>query len=101
MITLDFETKSYCDLKKSGTWAYSEHESTDVICACWAIDDGEVQEWWPHKSGLATMPESLIVALYDGHTIEAHNVAFEKSIWINVMQYRYDWPGRIVLYPLI
>ena len=102
MITLDFETKSYADLTKVGTWVYSEDPTTEVICACWAIDDGEVQEWWPGVMKYPEMdrslqdwnwiPEDLQQALNSGDTVEAHNVAFEKSIWINIMQKRYGWP---------
>ena len=92
MITLDFETKSYADLKKVGTWSYSEHESTDVICACWAIDDREVQEWWPGKNETDAIPADLWEALESGDTIEAHHVAFEIAIWVNVMEKKYGWP---------
>ena len=89
-VTIDFETKSYADLKKVGAWAYSEHPTTEVICACWAIDDEPVQEWWP-GSGWA-IPTDLYHALYDGHLIEAHNVSFEKSIWYNILAKQYHWP---------
>ncbi|KKM75334.1 hypothetical protein LCGC14_1391360 [marine sediment metagenome] len=85
MITLDFETKSYADLKKVGTWAYSEHATTDVICACWGVDDGPIQEWWPGKNKTDEMPADLWDAIRTGHLVEAHYVAFERSIWVNVM----------------
>ena len=96
MITFDFETKSYANLKKVGTWAYSEHESTDVICAAWGIDHEPVKAWWPGKgtyNDTDQMPTDLYGALINRRdTIEAHHVAFEKSIWINVMQRKYGWP---------
>ena len=44
-VILDFETRSEADLKKVGAWAYSEHPSTEVICACWALDDELIREW--------------------------------------------------------
>ena len=37
------------------------------------------------------MPRDLYLALQDGHEIEAHNVAFERSLWMNIMVPRYDW----------
>lgn len=83
MITLDFETRSEADLKKVGAWAYSEHPSTDVICCCWAVDDGPVHEW---IAGEPSIPQ------FGDEIIEAHNVAFERSIWQNVMTPRYGWP---------
>ena len=111
MITFDFETKSYGDLKKIGTWAYSLHPTTDVICCAYGIDYEPVQTWWPGtdvdcsdpismKAGSLNyaapgMPYDLQKALQQQHTIEAHNAAFERSIWANVMVPKYGWimPG--------
>ena len=91
-VTIDFETKSFADLTKVGAWAYSEHPTTEVICACWAIDNEPVQEWWPVKGSWYFIPSDLESALQDGYLIEAHNVSFEKSIWHNIMSKRYNWP---------
>jgi DNA polymerase len=93
MITIDFETKSYADLKKVGAWAYSEDLTTDIICVCWGIDSEPIQEWWPGKEdGYDLVPPDLGQALLAGHEVEAHNVAFERSIWINVLARKYGWP---------
>ena len=91
MITLDFETKSYADLKKVGTWAYSEDPTTDVICCAYGIDYEPVQTWWPGKNDEDLIPPDLYAAMAHGHIIEAHNVAFERSIWTNVMLQKYGW----------
>ena len=92
-ITLDIETKSYADLKKVGAWAYSEHPSTDVICICWQSETGgPIESWWPGHPNGNTTPESLTAALIVGEPIEVHNVAFEYSIWHNVLAPRYGWP---------
>lgn len=92
-ITIDFETRSYADLTKVGAWAYSEHPTTDTICGCWGIDDQPVQEWWPSwiHDGDDAMPNDLYCAIEDGATIEAHNVAFERSIFRNILMKRYGW----------
>ena len=89
MITFDFETKSYADLPKVGAWAYSEDPTTDVICACWGIDYDPIQTWWPGKD--QGMPADLRDAIEEGQEVEAHNVAFERSIWQNVMVRKYGW----------
>lgn len=91
LVTHDFETKSYADLKKVGAWAYSEDPTTEVICLCYAIDDGEIQEWWPGKNPTDDMPADLSAARVSGFEFEAHNVAFEISIWFNIMAKRYGW----------
>lgn len=94
MITLDFETKSYADLKKVGAWAYSKHPTTDIIWVSYGIDDLPVQSWWPGKEGVKltqNMPLDLYLAVVEPQEIEAHNVAFEWSIWVNVLCPRYGW----------
>ena len=99
-VFLDFETRSEADLKKVGAWAYSEHPSTEVICACWAEDDDElIQEWLnPAISGELRFQEEFAAPAWEAHaqlgqTFEAHNVAFEYSIWHNVCVSRYGWPA--------
>lgn len=112
MITFDFETKSFADLPKVGAWAYSEDPTTDVICCAYGIDHEPIQTWWPGKElendeqswgpefwadeqadyPRTTMPYDLWLALIASrYEIEAHNVAFERSIWQNVMVPKYGW----------
>ncbi len=45
MIFLDFETRSSVDLPKQGLHIYASHPSTEILCACYAFDDGPVQLW--------------------------------------------------------
>ena len=87
-ITIDFETKSEADLKKVGPWAYSMHPSTDIICVCWAVDGGPVQSWRPGER----IPDDIYEAVEFDWEFEAHNVAFERSIWANVLAFGYSWP---------
>lgn len=104
MITIDFETRSYADLKKVGAWVYSEDPTTDIICVCYGIEDRAIKSWWPHcdydedqqwpehaLSDFVPMPFDLYDALASGMPVEAHNVAFEKSIWMNVLAPAYGW----------
>ncbi len=92
-ITFDFETKSYADLKKVGTEAYAADPMTDVICACWGIDDESIQSWWPGKYETDDMPADLYQALIiEQQEIEAHHCAFELFIWRYVMARKYGWP---------
>lgn len=95
MITIDFETKSYSDLTKTGAWAYSEDPTTDIICVCWGIEQEPVQEWWPDKNLTSEMPQGLSQAINSGHLVEAHGVPFEYSLWVNVLAKKYGWkiPG--------
>ena len=82
LLFLDFETRSACDLKKSGADVYSKHPTTDVLCVGLAVDDGKVSvapvgHFKPHLR----------------HTkIVSHNAAFELAIWNNVCVPKYGWP---------
>lgn len=97
---IDFETASACDLKKAGAWVYSEHPSTEIICLGYILGDGE------HADAPVVVPgEHLSLAGFDDdrdalwYAVEdpevifiAHNVAFEKSHWRNIMVPILGWP---------
>ena len=93
-ITFDLETKSYADLSKVGQWAYAEDPTTDVICASWGVDHAPIEDWWPYGNAAEDgIPDSLYRALFvEKRMIEAHNAAFEISIWVNVLHKKYGWP---------
>jgi DNA polymerase len=75
MIWLDFETRSYCDLKSAGVYNYAQDLTTEVLCMSYAVDDGEVQTWTA-----GPLPD------FTGHRIMAHNAAFERLICWYVLQ---------------
>lgn len=101
-LTLDFETRSACDLRKTNPWVYAEHPSTQVTCLALQVnDDDEPVLWlpdWSHDS-IKTLDHELpivstqwvknMVAYAD--TIEAHNAGFEQAIWtVMVRLYGFD-----------
>lgn len=93
IVDLDFETKSYADIKKVGTWAYTQHPTTDIICACYKFGDGEVIEWWPgidveHVGG---MPHDLYMHFALGGLVRAANCPFEMGIINNLLVRKYGW----------
>ena len=91
-VTIDFETRSEVGLTKAGAQVYSQHPSTEIICACWGIDDKPIQEWWPSKHSTAEMPADLHSVLDQRGLVEAHNVSFEYFIWKHVLAERLNWP---------
>ncbi len=84
---LDFETRSRCDLKKHGAYIYAKDPSTEVLCLCYAFDDGEVQTWVPSR----TTPDDTIPmeVLHHKGQIRAHNAAFERLIFQHVLCFNY------------
>lgn len=92
---IDFETASDCELKKAGAWTYSEHPTTEIICLGFTIDGAPAVTWTPGVFDHDTAPEAaaLKAAITDLACIFiAHNVAFEKAIWRNVMVLVLGWP---------
>jgi DNA polymerase len=75
-VWLDFETASECDLKTAGVYNYAKHPSTRVLCMAYAVDDDEVQVWTPDQP----FPRHIL-----SHQIRAHNAAFERLIFWNVL----------------
>lgn len=88
IITLDFETRSYAELKRVGAWVYSEHPTTEPICLWFGLAPNRTFRWLPGDPE----PPWLRKAIDGGATFEAHNVLFERGMWENVMVRRYGWP---------
>lgn len=90
-LTLDFETRSACDLLKAGAFAYSMHPTTTVMCCCWNFETDpidKVYEWqagYPHLGiDQSPFPQELADRIAAGEILEAHNAFFEWCIWNNV-----------------
>lgn len=96
-LTSDFETRSACDLKKSGAYKYSLDPSTQPTCFSfktpgtpvrllrfheinkhWSDHDASFKRAWTHH--IATK------------LFSAHNAFFEICIYKNILVRRYGWP---------
>ena len=85
IITRDYETLSFVDLRKTGAAKYAAHPSTDVYCM--AIKKGEEKTTiWVNPRFLKMLPSghNLPITkgdLYEGDFItESHNDPFEQAI---------------------
>lgn len=102
IVTHDFEGRSECDLTKRGSWMYSTHPTTEVMCLAYKLpDDHHVRLWHPAHPHCGIKesppPEELFWAIEQGFLFEAHNALFERFIWLNIMVKRYGWPEIPVL----
>lgn len=88
---LDFETRSTVDITKVGGASYSMHPTTEILCICFAVNEGPVRlidrgvieseyredtDQWAELRELAFDPETIFVA---------HNAAFEQDVWLNIL----------------
>jgi DNA polymerase len=89
VVSIDFETRSAVDLRKTGVYKYASDQSTDIWCmaykAPWSDD---VQVWLPGDE-VDTRLEDWIV---EGGLLSAWNANFERTIWNEIMVGRYQWP---------
>jgi hypothetical protein len=79
LVSLDFETASLADLRKTGARKYARHPSTRVLCVAWAFDDGPVQSWRIGDDPSVLQP--LFEHVAAGKPVQAWNAAFEYVIW--------------------
>lgn len=103
-VTLDFETRSACDLKKAGAFVYSCDPTTDVICMSYKIGDNGAIKTIPFiflseqnrqaKNFLqyTVINDLLNCAKNPDYIFVAHNAFFEQVIYKNVLVKRYGWP---------
>lgn len=98
-VTLDFETRSMCDLKRRGAYNYSLDPSTRPTCLAFKIvgdpkvyflDYHVVDRPWRMQS--EKLKNLWIQMILEGYLFTAHNAMFEKSIYENIMVKRYGWP---------
>lgn len=83
-ISIDFETYSECDIRKAGAYAYNDHNTTEVLCLAWCVDDGEPELWTPDMAP----PDKLFALIEQGALVWAWNSFFEMSAWNLVL----GWP---------
>lgn len=97
--TIDFETRSECSLRDSGSWRYSLDPTTEVLCLAWRLpywEPGRTGLWHPSFPQLGIKEpwevddlSELFRWIIDGRPVEAHNSWFERGIWTNKLP---NWP---------
>lgn len=83
----DFETRSAVELRDAGVYVYAEHESTDVWCMAYALNEEPVKLWLPGDP----VPEEVVRGVRENWIFIGHNSAFERVVW-RVMARKYGWP---------
>jgi len=100
---IDLETRSLCDLRKSGGFVYAEHPTTALLTVAWQDTGGPMQVWLP---GLGAAPQPLIdlhlpgVVVWYGAEVPGplldtsmpwvgHNAwGFDEPVWADQMRRR-------------
>lgn len=100
--TADFETRSACPIRTSGSWRYSLDPTTEVLCMAFRLphwDEGRTALWHPVMPHLGITDEGDtddLLEFFDwvdaGGLVEAHNAFFERGIWRNICEPKLFWP---------
>ena len=88
-VHLDFEAGSEEDLKLTGSWEWSKHPSTQVICLAFCVDGGPIVTWTPNYRDHEKV---LIFAVKKSAELHAWNAPFEYGMWNNIMVPMFGWP---------
>ncbi len=98
-IIFDFETRSKCDLKKSGAFKYSRDPSTQPTCLAFKIKGHKTvyllpfesinRQWRDQSKEFKLLWSRLIDERYE---FTGHNAGFERVIYENVLVARLGWP---------
>lgn len=98
-IVFDFETRSMCDLKKSGGFKYSLDSTTQPTCLAFKVVGGYKIYFLDFKmvnTLWANLPKELKDLwekfINEGYEFTAHNAFFERCIYQNILVNRYGWP---------
>ena len=79
----DIESRSAANLTRVGAWNYAQHPTTEILCLCHAVDEGEVQTWLPGQP----VPEPFLAAAHDpaNWRLISHNIEFERALLEHVL----------------
>jgi len=83
----DTETRSEAPLKDCGAWRYSEHQTTDCLCAAWAINDEPVEVMKPADAAKAFFSEPISKDML----VVVRNAPFDFAIMVNVLIPKYGF----------
>ena len=86
----DIETCSRCNLKECGAFIYATDPSTDVLCLCYAVGDGEIQVWKPGDP----VPTPFVNPIDYGPFVW-DNWTFDSQIYAHVLVPRYRFAPKI------
>lgn len=87
-LSVDFESRSTVDLRKTGVYPYAEHPTTDLWCMAYSLGDGPVELWVPGDP----VPGAVTYALEKGMDFRAWNANFERVMWRQILTPVYGFP---------
>ena len=88
IMTVDFETRSFLSVKDVGAWRYAEDETTEIMCLSYKLGNGKTNLWTP----ALPFPQAILDHIERGGMFEAHNVQFERAVWLHKLHRKMNIP---------
>jgi DNA polymerase len=85
---IDLESRSACDLTKTGSFVYANHFTTEVICMAYAFDKEPVELW----TSTQPFPKRITDYISNDGIVHAHNAVFEFNMWNYCLAKKYMLP---------
>ncbi len=79
-VYIDFESRSQIDIWDTGAYRYAEDPTTEILCLCYAVDDGPIIGVTKGRE-LTEAVQYLNDLVLEGAEFHAHNAYFERVIW--------------------
>lgn len=97
IFTIDFETRSECDLNSRGIHNYSTDCTTKILCLAYkSCKQKEVHFWTPDLPEFGSVEQGSLKPLLEhiaqGGLVEAHNMLFEYFIWHEIGVTQHGFP---------
>lgn len=91
---VDVETRGVLDLEDVGTYRYARDFRTEMLCMSYTVNSEPARLWLPDQP----VPRMFIeAAKYPGDwLVYAHNAAFERQIWDNILTPRHGFPTIVL-----
>lgn len=83
VLSIDFESASTVDLRRTGVHTYARHPDTRVLCLSYQFEGEPVQNWTPFSG--QPFPMRVLDHVARGRTVQGWNVGFEWVIWNHVL----------------
>lgn len=93
-VSIDFETRSIVDLRRTGVVPYAQHPSTLLWLMAVAFGDEDPILIYPptNEWGVPEAAQRLVDHINAGGELHAWNAMFERTLWKYSLTWRMGWP---------
>lgn len=95
-VSIDFESRSTVDLRRTGVYPYAAHPDTDLWCMSYSFEEEDAVHTWTPDDTPDADDARLMAHVEAGGTLRAWNSGFEYVMWNQILAPRYGWPETTV-----